>query len=109
MPNPNARREFWITSNKFLQRLYVSPLVTVAAIRGACPAGGCCLSLCCDHRVMSRDAGYIGECRLLVGQRAGVGRAESGSEKMQPVPRCPGHGWDSRALLLPVHARGAPI
>ena len=28
-------REFWLVSNRFLARLYTSPLVTVAAIRGA--------------------------------------------------------------------------
>jgi hypothetical protein len=29
-------REFWLVSNRFLARLYTSPLVTVAAIRGEC-------------------------------------------------------------------------
>ena len=47
--------DFWVTSNVFLARLYRSPLVTVAAIKGACPAGGCCLSLCCDLRVMTEQ------------------------------------------------------
>ena len=47
--------DFWVTSNVFLARLYRSPLVTVAAIKGACPAGGCCLSLCCDLRVMTQQ------------------------------------------------------
>lgn len=44
-----------MTSNVFLARLYRSPLVTLAAIKGACPAGGCCLSLCCDMRVMTEQ------------------------------------------------------
>ncbi len=52
-------REFWVTQNRFFARLYDSPLVTVAAIRGACPAGGCALALCCDYRVMT-DFGNIG-------------------------------------------------
>lgn len=47
--------DFWVTSNVFLARLYRSPLVTVAAIKGACPAGGCCLSLCCDVRIMTEQ------------------------------------------------------
>mmetsp|Transcript_8639 Transcript_8639/g.23227 ORF Transcript_8639/g.23227 Transcript_8639/m.23227 type:complete len:285 (+) Transcript_8639:173-1027(+) len=51
--------EFWITSNRFLSRLYMSRLATIAAIRGACPAGGCMMSMCCDHRVMS-SVGSIG-------------------------------------------------
>ncbi len=53
-------RAFWLASNRFLVRLYVSRLATVAAIRGACPAGGCCLALCCDARVMAAGRGHIG-------------------------------------------------
>lgn len=30
----HSRRQFWLDSNRFLARLYTSPLVTVAAIRG---------------------------------------------------------------------------
>lgn len=43
-PPSSRRSEFWLTSNRFLARLYASPLVTIAAIRGA-PVicrGGCC-------------------------------------------------------------------
>lgn len=52
-------RRFWAISNAFLADLYVSPLVTIAAVRGACPAGGCCLALACDYRVLG-DASRIG-------------------------------------------------
>jgi len=38
----------------------------VAAIRGACPAGGCCLSLCCDFRIMT-DFGHIGLNEVALG------------------------------------------
>lgn len=58
--------EFWLTSNRFLARLYASPLVTIAAIRGACPAGGCCLSMCCDYRVMT-ESGHIGLNEVALG------------------------------------------
>ncbi|KAI9345222.1 ClpP/crotonase [Obelidium mucronatum] len=51
---------FWTTQNIFLGKLYVSRLVTVSCIRGACPAGGCAISLCCDYRIMSKDTGFIG-------------------------------------------------
>jgi 3,2-trans-enoyl-CoA isomerase len=34
----------------------VSPLFTVAAVKGACPAGGCCLAMCCDFRIVTKDA-----------------------------------------------------
>jgi Delta3-Delta2-enoyl-CoA isomerase len=45
-------REFWAVSNSFLASLYASPLWTIAAIRGACPAGGCVMALCCDERIV---------------------------------------------------------
>lgn len=47
-----AYTSFWVLQNTVLSSLLVSPLVTVAAIRGACPAGGCALALCCDVRVL---------------------------------------------------------
>ncbi len=68
--------DFWVTSNVFLARLYRSPLVTVAAIKGACPAGGCCLSLCCDVRIMTEQV------RLLVWTSISA-RACSGLGNMQ--------------------------
>lgn len=42
---------FWLAQTRCLARLLVSPLVAVAALRGACPAGGCVLALCCDARL----------------------------------------------------------
>ena len=60
-------RQFWTVSNALLARLYSSPLVTVAAIRGACPAGGCCLALCCDVRLMSQETGHIGLNEVALG------------------------------------------
>lgn len=59
-------REFWVTQNQFFARLYRSRLATVAAIRGACPAGGCALALCCDYRVMT-DSGQIGLNEVALG------------------------------------------
>jgi len=47
--------QFWKASNDFLANLYSSPLVTICAIRGQCPAGGCITALVCDYRVMSSD------------------------------------------------------
>lgn len=47
---------FWVISNIFLARLYTSPLLTIAAVKGACPAGGCCLAMCCDFRIVTADA-----------------------------------------------------
>lgn len=50
--SPARFRQFWTAQTTFLTRLYRSRLFTIAAIRGACPAGGCIISLCCDYRVM---------------------------------------------------------
>eukprot|EP00913_Durusdinium_trenchii_P001859 g1721.t1 len=35
--------------------IYGSRLATVAAINGACPAGGCMLAMCCDWRIITYD------------------------------------------------------
>lgn len=56
-PNTSAERyaDFWRAQSRLLIGLYRSRLATCAAIRGACPAGGCCIALCCDHRVMTAN------------------------------------------------------
>ena len=59
-------QRFWVVQNEFLSNLYKSRLATVAAIRGACPAGGCAIALCCDHRLMT-PAGHIGLNEVLLG------------------------------------------
>lgn len=41
-------------------------MITISAIKGACPAGGCCLSLCCDVRIMT-DFGHIGLNEVALG------------------------------------------
>lgn len=61
-----AYRNFWVTQNQFLARLYRSPLITLSAIRGACPAGGCAISMCCDVRIMS-EQGHIGLNEVALG------------------------------------------
>lgn len=45
-------RKFWVQLQDTWRTLYASPLLTVAAINGTAPAGGCLLSISCDHRVM---------------------------------------------------------
>ena len=52
---------FWHDFQELALALHGTPLATVAAISGACPAGGCLLALCCDERTMDREtAGSIG-------------------------------------------------
>jgi len=53
--NEQRLKKFWATLTKVLVGVYSSQKITVAAIAGACPAGGCCLALCCDYRVITND------------------------------------------------------
>jgi Delta3-Delta2-enoyl-CoA isomerase len=55
MTNLQKYSYFWVVSNNFLARLYTSPLLTIAAVKGACPAGGCCMAMCCDFRIVTKD------------------------------------------------------
>ncbi|CAH1802704.1 unnamed protein product, partial [Owenia fusiformis] len=52
-PKEERLRQFWSTLQDVWLRLYGSPLVTIAAISGHSPAGGCLLSLSCDYRIMA--------------------------------------------------------
>lgn len=47
---------FWSEQTSCLLAILMSPLCTVAAVKGACPAGGCILSLCCDYVVATSNA-----------------------------------------------------
>eukprot|EP00435_Cladocopium_sp_Y103_P010266 s1614_g2.t1 len=46
-------KDFWTTLTQTLTSIYRSRLATVAAINGACPAGGCALAMCCDWRIIT--------------------------------------------------------
>ncbi|CAJ1384370.1 unnamed protein product [Effrenium voratum] len=46
-------KEMWLTLTQTLSGIYGSRLATVAAINGACPAGGCVLAMCCDYRIIT--------------------------------------------------------
>ena len=61
-----AYRKFWVLQNRFLARLYRSTLITVAAIRGASPAGGCIIALSCDYRIMT-EQGHFGLNEVALG------------------------------------------
>ena len=47
-------------------QVYKSRLATISAIKGACPAGGCALSICCDERLMT-EKGHIGLNEVALG------------------------------------------
>ncbi|KAL8175247.1 UNVERIFIED_CONTAM: dodecenoyl-CoA isomerase [Gekko kuhli] len=50
--------EFWKAVQEMWLKLYDSSLVTVAAINGSSPAGGCLLALSCDYRIMAENPKY---------------------------------------------------
>ncbi|XP_062035724.1 enoyl-CoA delta isomerase 1, mitochondrial [Lepus europaeus] len=56
--NPAHYAEYWKAVQELWLRLYLSNLVLVAAINGACPAGGCLMALTCDYRVMADNPKY---------------------------------------------------
>ncbi len=58
---------FWHLFCELFRRLAGTPLVTVAAIEGHAPAGGCVLALACDHRIMADGAYGIGLNEVMVG------------------------------------------
>merc|ERR1712032_571861 len=55
MTSEKRLHEYWQALSKALIKVYSTPMVTAVAIRGACPAGGCCLALCCDYRIITPD------------------------------------------------------
>ncbi|XP_077130741.1 enoyl-CoA delta isomerase 1, mitochondrial [Ranitomeya variabilis] len=44
---------FWRAVQEMWLKLYGSNMVTIAAINGSSPAGGCLMSMCCDYRIMA--------------------------------------------------------
>uniref|UniRef100_A0A8C3YKM2 Enoyl-CoA delta isomerase 1, mitochondrial n=1 Tax=Catagonus wagneri TaxID=51154 RepID=A0A8C3YKM2_9CETA len=56
---PAHYAEFWKAVQELWLRFYQSPLVLIAGINGACPAGGCLLSLTCDYRVLADNPKYL--------------------------------------------------
>ncbi|KAM4697959.1 enoyl-CoA delta isomerase 1, mitochondrial [Rhinophrynus dorsalis] len=45
--------EFWRAVQEMWLKLYGSNMVTIAAINGSSPAGGCLMAMCCDYRIMA--------------------------------------------------------
>ncbi|KAM8960401.1 enoyl-CoA delta isomerase 1, mitochondrial [Pelodytes ibericus] len=46
-------RAFWSAVQEMWLKLYGSNMVTIAAINGSSPAGGCLMAMCCDYRIMA--------------------------------------------------------
>ncbi|KAL4836196.1 hypothetical protein H8958_014328 [Nasalis larvatus] len=56
--SPAHYAEFWKAVQELWLRFYQSNLVLVSAINGACPAGGCLMTLTCDYRVLADNPRY---------------------------------------------------
>ncbi|KAM6966174.1 enoyl-CoA delta isomerase 1, mitochondrial [Tautogolabrus adspersus] len=51
--SPERCGVFWKAVQEMWLKLYSSNMVTIAAINGSSPAGGCLMSLTCDYRIMA--------------------------------------------------------
>ncbi|XP_041813152.1 enoyl-CoA delta isomerase 1, mitochondrial [Chelmon rostratus] len=56
--SPEHCGEFWKAVQEMWLKLYSSNMVTIAAINGSSPAGGCLMSLACDYRIMADNPRY---------------------------------------------------
>ncbi|KAM3863928.1 enoyl-CoA delta isomerase 1, mitochondrial [Diretmus argenteus] len=56
--SPEHCEEFWKAVQEMWLKLYSSNMVTIAAINGSSPAGGCLMSLACDYRIMAENPRY---------------------------------------------------
>lgn len=66
--SPESCGEFWRAVQEMWLKMYKSNMVTIAAINGSSPAGGCLLSLTCDYRIMVDNPRYsIGLNETLLG------------------------------------------
>uniref|UniRef100_A0A8C6FN02 Enoyl-CoA delta isomerase 1, mitochondrial n=1 Tax=Moschus moschiferus TaxID=68415 RepID=A0A8C6FN02_MOSMO len=66
--SPAHYAEYWKAVQELWLRMYLSNLVLIAAINGACPAGGCIIALTCDYRILADNPKYhIGLNETLLG------------------------------------------
>nr|XP_046271166.1 enoyl-CoA delta isomerase 1, mitochondrial-like [Scatophagus argus] len=56
--SPEHCAEFWKAVQEMWLKLYGSNMITIAAINGSSPAGGCLMSIACDYRIMADNPRY---------------------------------------------------
>ncbi|CAL1271248.1 unnamed protein product [Larinioides sclopetarius] len=66
-PSEEKLRVFWKAFQTFWKTLYSTPLITVAAVNGHAPAGGCVMLLSCDHSIMVNSDFLLGLNESLLG------------------------------------------
>ncbi|UCF08278.1 MAG: enoyl-CoA hydratase/isomerase family protein [Thermoplasmata archaeon] len=59
--------DFYTTYNRLSIDLYTFPKPTVVAISGHAIAGGCILTLCCDHRIIAEGKKFMGLNEIKLG------------------------------------------
>ncbi|KAI0230048.1 Enoyl-CoA delta isomerase 1, mitochondrial [Lamellibrachia satsuma] len=64
---PERLEQFWRSLQNMWMSLYGSRLVTIAAITGHSPAGGCLMAMSCDYRIMATGKYTIGLNETLLG------------------------------------------
>ncbi|MEE6497294.1 hypothetical protein FKM82_002702 [Ascaphus truei] len=60
---------FWRAVQEMWLRVYGSNMVTIAAINGSSPAGGCLMAMCCDYRVMADNPKFKDTMLSVLGHR----------------------------------------
>jgi 3,2-trans-enoyl-CoA isomerase len=66
-PDVRAFTEWFSFVNEAYKEMFNTSLLTIAAVSGHSPAGGCLIALCCDYRIMSRGSFGIGLNEVAIG------------------------------------------
>jgi len=59
-PNLERLKPFWTSVQEMTIRLFTSPQVTISAINGPCPAGGCMIAFSTDYRILADGKHVMG-------------------------------------------------